>query len=109
MQGRIVGASSGFPPPRLSLAFTPVWASTDARGDIMPIKRQPKRPGPPLPGLRLSDLRERSCRWPLGAFTDPPLRFCGDTTAGTSPYCSDHTKRAFSGVKSRPPPLPHRV
>jgi hypothetical protein len=76
----------------------------------MPIKRQPKRPGPPLPGLRLSDLRERSCRWPLGAFTDPPLRFCGDTTAGTSPYCSDHTKRAFSGVKTnRPAPLPRRV
>jgi hypothetical protein len=72
----------------------------------MPITRQPKRPGPPLPGLRLSELRERSCRWPLGAFSDPPVRFCGAATAGTSPYCSEHTERAFSGVKSSRPAAP---
>ena len=40
----------------------------------------------------------------------PTITYSGDTTAGTSPYCSDHTKRAFSGVKtSRPAPLPRRV
>ena len=57
----------------------------------------PKRPAPQLPGIRLFDLRERHCRWPLGDFRTVPVRFCGCATVGSSPYCSEHTERAFSG------------
>jgi GcrA cell cycle regulator len=49
----------------------------------------------PLTGIRLFDLRETHCRWPLG--DESPARFfCGAPTAGTT---SEHHQRVvFSGL-----------
>ena len=63
------------------------------------------------PGTPILKLRASSCRWPLGDMREPAARFCGEPKiAGSSPYCAEHTKRAFAGsAKPRPPSPGARV
>jgi hypothetical protein len=58
----------------------------------------PARPTPAaLLGIRLFDLREGHCRWPLG--DDRPARlFCGAPSVGTTSWCEHHQRMAFSGT-----------
>lgn len=55
----------------------------------------PTRPAPPSEqGLRIFDLREGHCRWPLG--TERPARlFCGCTAVRGSSWCEEH-ERVYS-------------
>jgi GcrA cell cycle regulator len=56
---------------------------------------------PPLPikinvkGIKLIDLKERMCRWPLGDPQDPDFKFCGCNTVPGMPYCPDHARMAY--------------
>jgi hypothetical protein len=74
---------------------------------VQPVKAEPIRVLPPAPptasnpsvlrGIRLFDLREGHCRWPLG--DDRPARlFCGAPTVGTTSWCEHHQRMAFSGT-----------
>jgi hypothetical protein len=40
-----------------------------------------------LPGVSFWELRQGVCKFPLGRFSDPPERFCGEPAAIGSPYC----------------------
>jgi hypothetical protein len=62
-----------------------------------------------LPGsqpVRLADLRENMCRWPIG---DPQqfdaFRFCGCRRLPGDTYCAAHNKMAFAPSKSRSVPV----
>ena len=66
-----------------------------------PIRFVPPAPLPPKPaalqGIRLFDLREGHCRWPLG--DERPARlFCGAPSVGTTSWCEHHQRMAFSGT-----------
>jgi hypothetical protein len=74
---------------------------------VQPVKAEPIRVLPPEPptasspsvlrGIRLFDLREGHCRWPLG--DDRPARlFCGAPSVGTTSWCEHHQRMAFSGT-----------
>ena len=70
----------------------------------VPVKAEPIRVVPPAPpasavlhGIRLFDLREGHCRWPLG--DERPARlFCGAPSVGTTSWCEHHQRIAFSGT-----------
>jgi GcrA cell cycle regulator len=51
--------------------------------------------------IKLLDLTERTCKWPIGDPTDPDFRFCGLPAVPGKPYCSAHVAVAFQPVSSR--------
>ncbi|MDQ0455228.1 GcrA family cell cycle regulator [Rhizobium paknamense] len=51
--------------------------------------------------LSLTDLTERTCKWPVGDPMKEDFHFCGcDSTEG-SPYCAYHAKLAYQPVNDR--------
>ena len=68
----------------------------------------------PLPAERPDDIARVSfaaleahhCRWPVGEVGQPGFGFCGCKPVDGAPYCTDHVRRAFTGVQPvriRPP------
>ena len=52
--------------------------------------------------VTIMDLRESSCRWPMGDPTNSEFRFCGARTgAGSGPYCVAHSRLAFQPTQER--------
>ena len=49
-------------------------------------------------GVRLWDLRQSSCRWPLGTTWEHAEFFCGEPSVPGCSWCRDHQKRAFARV-----------
>ncbi len=50
--------------------------------------------------IKLVELRERHCRWPMGDPKDESFCFCGHDSMVGLPYCEHHAKVAFQ-VNSR--------
>jgi hypothetical protein len=57
---------------------------------------QPAPKPPTIRGIALFDLREGHCRWPVAGERIARL-FCGSATVGTSSWCDQHQRIAFSG------------
>jgi GcrA cell cycle regulator len=49
-------------------------------------------------GIKMTELREKMCRWPMGDPRESSFRFCGDHSEAGSPYCADHVKMAYQTV-----------
>lgn len=49
----------------------------------------------PGEGVKLVELKERMCRWPLGDPKDEAFRFCGHVAVEGLPYCDHHCRAAF--------------
>ncbi len=49
----------------------------------------------PGKGMKLVDLKERMCRWPIGDPKDENFRFCGCESHPELPYCDYHAKVAY--------------
>jgi GcrA cell cycle regulator len=45
--------------------------------------------------VKMFDLKERMCRWPLGDPKEPGFSFCGCNTVAGLPYCEDHAMIAY--------------
>lgn len=58
---------------------------------ILPISRK----------LVLTELTERTCKWPIGDPMKDDFHFCGCESADTSPYCGYHAKLAYQPVGER--------
>jgi GcrA cell cycle regulator len=85
--------------PRKATPAPPAQASPAVPVKAEPIRVvSPARPTPAvLDGIRLFDLREGHCRWPLG--DERPARlFCGAPSVGTTSWCEHHQRLAFSGT-----------
>ncbi len=83
--------------PKVKPANTQKIAGSAARPEKLRAVRTP----PPAPvkidvkGIKLIDLKERMCRWPLGDPKDPGFNFCGCQTVPGIPYCADHARMAY--------------
>ncbi|MBA3042513.1 MAG: GcrA family cell cycle regulator [Alphaproteobacteria bacterium] len=66
-------------------------AVAPSRGVVLPISRK----------LALTELTERTCKWPIGDPMKDDFHFCGCESADTSPYCSYHAKLAYQPVGER--------
>lgn len=52
--------------------------------------------------VTIMDLRESSCRWPMGDPMNPEFRFCGARTGvAGGPYCVAHSRMAFQPAPER--------
>ncbi len=72
---------------------------------VIPLEAQPIRPSTilaatpspcaPKGGIKMTDLRERHCRWPHGDPRDADFHFCGATAVSGLPYCEHHCRAAY--------------
>lgn len=47
-------------------------------------------------GVKMADLKERMCRWPVGDPRDSEhFHFCGEPSAPGMPYCAEHARMAY--------------
>jgi GcrA cell cycle regulator len=87
-------------------------AARMARGRMARFKKAKTRQEPlsqPLPAepvhsgalVALVELRESSCRWPVGDPAQPGFGFCGCPRREGGPYCDSHRARAFSPLQLR--------
>ncbi|NTJ41283.1 GcrA cell cycle regulator [Agrobacterium larrymoorei] len=51
--------------------------------------------------LTLTELTERTCKWPVGDPLKDDFHFCGCEAAESSPYCKFHAKMAYQPVSER--------
>jgi GcrA cell cycle regulator len=88
---------------KLSSRMSPISSSMSkakpANTQRAPIQRLKHAAPPPVKidvkGIKLIDLKERMCRWPLGDPQDPNFNFCGCNTVPGLPYCADHARMAY--------------
>lgn len=93
---------------KLSSRLSPISSPTPkvkvANTQKIPVTRAPRQ-APLIPvkidvkGIKLVDLKERMCRWPLGDPKDPGFNFCGCNTVPGLPYCIDHARMAYQANK----------
>jgi GcrA cell cycle regulator len=51
--------------------------------------------------LALTDLTERTCKWPVGDPLKDDFHFCGCEASDASPYCTYHARLAYQPVAER--------
>jgi GcrA cell cycle regulator len=51
--------------------------------------------------LRLEDIRESACRWPLGDPRSGDFAYCGLTPVGGQSYCAGHCRMAYRSPHAR--------
>jgi GcrA cell cycle regulator len=51
--------------------------------------------------LALTELTERTCKWPVGDPLTDDFHFCGCESLDSSPYCTYHAKLAYQPVHDR--------
>ncbi len=51
--------------------------------------------------LALTELTERTCKWPIGDPMKDDFHFCGCEIADSAPYCTYHAKLAYQPVSDR--------
>lgn len=48
---------------------------------------------------KLMDLKNNTCRWPIGEPENDDFHFCGKQTVTGKPYCQEHCKLAYTSLK----------
>lgn len=56
---------------------------------------------PPSRQLKLTDLSERTCKWPIGDPLHEEFHFCGNDSGDSGPYCAYHARVAYQPVSDR--------
>ena len=68
-----------------------VYVPASSRDVVVPISRR----------LLLTELTERTCKWPIGDPIKDDFHFCGCEAQDGSPYCTYHAKLAYQPVSER--------
>ena len=86
---------------RLSNRVSPIQQNTKKPSRIAEMKAAAKaaaavpRAVIQVKGIKLSELKEKLCRWPLGDPKEPDFLFCGCQAVPGLPYCGDHARIAY--------------
>jgi GcrA cell cycle regulator len=51
--------------------------------------------------LKLVELNEHTCKWPIGDPLQEDFHFCGNDSAENAPYCTYHSRLAFQPASDR--------
>lgn len=51
--------------------------------------------------LALTELTEKTCKWPIGDPLSESFHFCGNQSSETGPYCAYHARLAFQPASER--------
>ena len=86
------------------MSVVPKVKAANTQKIIKPRARLETAPPPKIDikGVKMIDLKERMCRWPIGDPQDADFKFCGCNAVSGLPYCVDHARMAFQvGKRSR--------
>ena len=64
---------------------------TSGNGVVVPMSRR----------LELTQLTERTCKWPIGDPLNDDFHFCGNESPDNSPYCTYHQRLAYQPSAER--------
>ncbi|MBK8455773.1 MAG: GcrA family cell cycle regulator [Phyllobacteriaceae bacterium] len=56
---------------------------------------------PPSRKLKLTELTERTCKWPIGDPLHEDFHFCGNDSGESAPYCDYHSRIAYQPASER--------
>lgn len=56
---------------------------------------------PPSRKLKLVELTERTCKWPVGDPMHEDFHFCGNDSDESGPYCAYHSRVAYQPASER--------
>jgi GcrA cell cycle regulator len=51
--------------------------------------------------LALTELTEKTCKWPIGDPLGEDFHFCGNDSGDSGPYCTYHARLAFQPASDR--------
>jgi GcrA cell cycle regulator len=91
MPGRrpIVPAGQPLPPQPSANEISP-----EALANVREVEKSARR-------LKLMELTERTCKWPIGDPATPEFWFCGLPVVPGKPYCEAHVAVAFQPMQAR--------
>lgn len=82
---------------------------------VPPVEETPPSPPPPpdpepetVSGHPVMQLKERSCRWPIGDPQKPDFRFCCAERLGSYPYCAEHAEISYLAPERQTRRVPAR-
>jgi GcrA cell cycle regulator len=77
-----------------------VTATVTVREKVIPVIARPANMDIPISGkgVKMTELKDRMCRWPLGDPRDVNFHFCGCQAVPGLPYCPDHAKVAYQAA-----------
>lgn len=89
-------------PKKAATAGSVVQAASNTN-TVSPGRGRPKKQAPdmkniPVKRIKLSDLKDRQCRFPLGDPRDDDFAFCGCAAMPGIPYCAEHAKIAYQAA-----------
>jgi GcrA cell cycle regulator len=88
------------PPPRASAVVTDVPPNSPLAAPIMPAETIYDHIDPSQPGLlRILDLKNHHCRWPLNNALGGEFYFCGAQREHKRVYCASHNAIAYKKGK----------
>jgi len=83
---------------------SPTASNTNTNTNVVsPGRGRPKKQAPdmkniPVKRIKLSDLKDRQCRFPLGDPREKDFAFCGCAAMPGIPYCAEHAKIAYQAA-----------
>jgi GcrA cell cycle regulator len=91
---------------KLSSRLSPIQQKTVKKPKAETAALRVPRPAIKLPefkgkGVKLVDLKEKMCRWPVGDPQDENFSFCGCDAVPGLPYCPEHARIAYQ-IPTRP-------
>jgi GcrA cell cycle regulator len=82
---------------KLSNRVSPIQQNDNVKQEEAPKKPEPVKVKP-KGGVKLADLKERMCRWPVGDPKEADFHFCGCQVTPGLPYCAEHAKTAYQAA-----------
>ena len=88
------------PPPQNNPVLAPMTPNQPS-AEAAELRRRDEAVVPRSEGVTIMELRESTCRWPLGDPTTPKFRYCGARVVEGPPYCSHHAQLAYQPATER--------
>lgn len=80
---------------KLSNRVSPIQQNDNVK-KVEPVKKIiQEAPRKAKSSVKLADLKDRMCRWPIGDPKDADFHFCGDNAVPGMPYCEEHARSAY--------------
>ena len=102
-QARPVAARAAVRPADTGIAKEDADAGFEIRSEQLPVPANGNN-GVVVPmsrRLELTQLTERTCKWPIGDPLNDDFHFCGNESPDNSPYCTYHQRLAYQPSAER--------
>ena len=101
-QARPVAARAVARPAEDNLAREEADTDFEVRAETLPVPANGNGVVVPMTRkLELTQLTERTCKWPIGDPLNDDFHFCGNESPDNSPYCTYHQRLAYQPSAER--------